>query len=84
MQQLRRMSFPRVHNLFSAPKFDNKPKKSSFSAAQKISSHIILFISIHLLIIMLIFPTNDVFPPFTVIQIPLNGLFNTISKFSFW
>src|SRR5574344_531360 len=42
------------------------------------------FAAIHLGIVFLIFAIDNVLPPFFVLQIPLNRLFDTILKFSFW
>ena len=40
-------------------------------------------IPIHLFIIILILTADNVLPPFAIIQVPLNGLLDTICKFSF-
>lgn len=40
-----------------------------------------LFVAVHLLVVLAIVTAYDVFPPFTVLKIPLDGLLDTVSKF---
>ena len=39
--------------------------------------------SIHLLVILLVFPGNNGLPPVFMVQVPLDGLFDAVGKFCF-
>ena len=42
-----------------------------------------LAILVHVFVVVLVFTGDDGFPPFFVIQIPLNGFFDTVCEFGF-